>query len=355
MKFKDYDLVFITDERERLYFLGYHSTDGYLILSKSGKTLVIDDRYYYAAKRVLKPKGVEVISGYGLSHLKEKAESIKAKVIGIDYTKTTLSEFEALKGLGYEFCDVSGELKEDMAVKTEEELGYLAKACRIAEKAWKETLSVLRVGITEREVANELEYNFKKFGASGTSFDTIIAFGENAAVPHHETGERKLKDNECVLMDFGCLYKGYCSDMTRTMFFGTPNKEFLDAYSAVLTAHESAAAYIKDGVSGKDADGVAREVLKERGYGKYFTHSLGHGIGVNIHESPNLSPKSEWILKNNMVFSNEPGVYINGKFGIRIEDSAYLSGGEYKSFMKDDKNLWVIKDGKARKMKIKRK
>lgn len=351
MKFSDYDLVLITDERERLYFLGFHSTDGYLLLSKKGKTFVIDDRYYYAAKKALAPKGVEVISGYGYGIFKEQAEKVNAKTIGIDYTKTTLSEYEILKKSGYEFLDISEELKTEMAVKTDEEIGYIAKACQIAERAWRATLPLIKEGVTEREVANELEYNFKKFGASGTSFDTIIAFGENAAVPHHETGDRKLRNNECVLMDFGCLYKGYCSDMTRTMFFGTPTKEFKDAYKAVLKAHESAARFVKDGVSGKDADGVARDVLNESGYGKYFTHSLGHGIGVNIHESPNLSPKSDWILKNNMVFSNEPGVYLNGKFGIRIEDSAYLHLGEYKSFMKDDKRLIVLKNGKARKIK----
>ncbi len=353
MKFDNYDLALITDEKQRAYFLGYRSTDGYLIMTKDTKTLVIDDRYFFAAKKKLAPKGVEVISAFGYETLFRRAEELGVKRLGIDFNKTKLSEYETLKSHGFEFSDISEDLAADMSVKTDEEIKYIAKACQIAEKAWKATLPFIKKGIREVEVAALLEYNFKKYGASGTSFETIVAFGENAAVPHHETSRKKLRDNECVLMDFGCLYNGYCSDMTRTMFFGKPDDEFLNAYAAVKSAHEKAAGFIKLGVSGKAADAVAREELTKRGYGKYFTHSLGHGIGVNIHEYPNLSPKSGWKIENNMVFSNEPGVYINGKFGIRIEDSAYLCDGNYKSFMKDDKSLILLSDsGKTKKIKI---
>ena len=351
MNFKGYDLALITDEKERLYFLGFHSTAGYVMIAPDKTVFAVDNRYFHAAERALKPKGITVVSCPDDTALKNLCEDRGVKTIAVDYTKITVSEMERLKALGYNYVDCSSEIAEIMAIKTQTELKYLAKACDIAEKAWKATLPFIKAGVTEREVANELEYNFKKFGASGTSFDTIVAFGKNAAVPHHETGETKLKDNECVLMDFGCLYKGYCSDMTRTMFYGKPTKEFLKAYDAVLTAHEKAALEIREGMTGKEADAVARNVLIDLGYGEYFTHSLGHGIGVNIHEFPTLSPKSEWVIKNNMVFSNEPGVYLNGKFGIRLEDSAYLSDGKYKTFMKDDKSLIVLNGGKARKRK----
>ena len=240
-----------------------------------------------------------------------------------------------------------------MSVKTDEEIKYIQKACNIAEKAWRDTLLFIKEGVTERQVANVLEFNFKKYGASGTSFDTIVAFGKNASVPHHATGDTKLKNNECVLMDFGCVYKGYCSDMTRTMFYGTPDEKFRMAYLAVLSAHMKAAEGIKEGMTGKEADKIARDVLETLGYGKYFTHSLGHGIGVNIHEYPYLSPKGEAVLKNNMVFSNEPGVYLNGKFGIRIEDSCHLENGKYKTFMKDDKSLIILGgDGTIKREKL---
>ncbi|MBQ7642504.1 MAG: aminopeptidase P family protein, partial [Clostridia bacterium] len=342
MKFDRYEVALITDEKERLYFTGFSSTAGYVVISREKTLFAVDDRYFHAAKRKLKQKGIEVVSAYDLSVFKRTAEAAKAKTVGIDFTKISVSEYERLKNLGFDFVDISEEINELTSIKTAEEIKNIRKACAIAEKAWKAVLPFIKAGITERELANELEYNFKKFGASGTSFDTIIAFGKNAAVPHHETGDTRLKENECVLMDFGCLYKGYCSDMTRTMFYGKPDKKFIEAYKAVYIAHKKAGEFIKEGVSGKDADKVARDSLAEAGYGKYFTHSLGHGIGVNIHEYPTLSPKSNWTLKENSVFSNEPGVYLDGKFGIRIEDSCHIENGVFKSFMKDDKSLIVL-------------
>ena len=352
MNFKGYDLALITDEKQRQYFLGFHSTAGYVMLTPKGTTFVVDSRYISAAKKALEPKGIEVILGADFSPLKTKAEELGVKTIAIDFTKTTVSAFEYYKTLEFEFVNASKEIEQLASIKTEEEISYVKKACQIAEKAWLDVLPIIHEGMTERELANELEYRFKKFGASGTSFDSIIAFGKNAAVPHHETGDTKLKKNQCVLMDFGCLYKGYCSDMTRTLFFGEPDEKFLKAYLAVLTAHVKCAEGITEGMLGKEADQIARDHLKSLGYGKYFTHSLGHGIGVNIHEFPTLSPKGESALKENMVFSNEPGVYLDGKFGIRIEDSAYISNGKYKSFMKDDKALVVINEGKITRKKL---
>ena len=203
-----------------------------------------------------------------------------------------------------------------------------------------------------KQIAAELEYLFKKNGASDKSFDTIIAFGANSAVPHHETGNKKLTKNMPVLMDFGCIYRGYCSDMTRTLWFGdTPSEKFLSAYEAVYDAHMNASENIVQGMNGGEADALARDILNNRGYGEYFTHSLGHGIGVNIHEEPRLAPKQECVLVNGMVFSNEPGVYFDGKFGIRIEDSVYMQDGKVHSLMQDDKKLIIVNNGKAKKFK----
>ncbi len=352
MNFNNYEIALITDEKQRTYFLGFHSTAGYIVITKDKTSFVVDNRYLKAAEKALKPKGIEVVLGVDYSFLTKVAEENGYKNVAIDFTTITLSEFETLKKLGFDYVDASAEIRDLMSVKTEEEIKYIKKACDIAEKAWLDTIPFIKEGVTEREVANELEYNFKKRGASGTSFDTIVAFGKNAAIPHHETGDTKLKKNMCVLMDFGCLYKGYCSDMTRTMFYGTPSEDFKKAYLAVLTAHMKAAESIHEGMHGKEADKIARDVLSSLGYGKYFTHSLGHGIGVNIHEYPYLSPKGEAELKNNMVFSNEPGVYINGKFGIRIEDSCHLENGKYKTFMKDDKSLVILGGDKIKREKL---
>lgn len=352
MDFKEYGLALITDEKQRLYFLGFHSTAGYVMLTPKKTVFVVDSRYISAAKKALTPKGIEVVLGVDYTPLLKEVENLSNKTVAIDYTVTTVSQFEKYKELGLKLTDVSSEIVNEMAVKTADEIKYIQKACNIAEKAWKEVIPLIREGITERQLANELEYRFKKYGASGPSFDTIIAFGKNAAVPHHETGDTKLQKNQCVLMDFGCVYKGYCSDMTRTLFFGEPSEKFLRAYLATLTAHVKSAEEIKSGMTGKESDAIARTHLESLGYGKYFTHSLGHGIGVNIHEFPTLSPKGEAVLKENMVFSNEPGVYLDGKFGIRIEDSARIENGKYKSFMKDDKSLIVINGGKITRKKL---
>ena len=198
--------------------------------------------------------------------------------------------------------------------------------------------------MSENDVAAELEYLMRKNGASGTSFLTIVAFGKNSSVPHHETCGDKLKFGDIILIDFGCKINGYCSDCTRTFLFGDDGKHgnFKTAYGHVLKAHMLVKEKLVAGVSGKVADGYARNYLKEYELDKFFTHTLGHGIGVNIHENPSLSPRSEEILVNNMVFSDEPGVYFTGKFGIRIEDTVMLSNGKVVSLTDSDKNLIIL-------------
>lgn len=337
-------ICLITDEKQRFYYTDYASTDGYVILQEDKITLVVDSRYVYEAQQVLKGKDIEVVEGGNLALFKERVERIGAKVVGIDFALTSIKEYERLKALlpEVEFVDIGDEVAHDMIVKSDEELRRIRKACEIAEKSYYEILPLLKEGITEREVANELEYRFKKYGASGKSFDTIVAFGANSAVPHHETGEDTLKKNSVVLIDFGCVYKGYCSDMTRTCFFGEPDEEFVSAYNAVLEAHNNALENIRQGMTGVEADALARDVLAKYGRANVFTHSLGHGIGTHIHELPNLSPRANNILDNGMVFSDEPGVYYDGKFGIRIEDSCYLKDGIAHTFMTDSKELNII-------------
>ena len=183
-------------------------------------------------------------------------------------------------------------------------------------------------------------------GAEDTAFDTIVAFGKNSAVPHHETGEAALVKNQVVLIDTGAKVNGYCSDITRTAFFGEPDDEFLNVYDAVLNANLKAESEICAGITSKAADKIARDKLKSRGYGEYFTHSLGHGVGLEIHEKPYLSPRSDETLSENAVFTVEPGVYIEGKFGIRIEDTCLMSGGRAVRLFSDGKELTVIEPKK---------
>lgn len=347
MDFTKTNVYLITDEKQRLYCTGFHSTAGHVIITKTQTYFVVDNRYSYAAKRALEPKGIKVCVGADYTFLKGLIEG--EETIGVDFTLTTVKQMEGIKALGVTPVDISSEMETVMAVKSDSELAFIKKACAIAEKSFKQTLPFIKEGVTEREVAARLEFNFKMNGAQDKSFDTIIAFGANTAVPHHATGETKLKKNMPVLMDFGCVYKGYCSDMTRTFYYGTPDKEFKKAYEAVLNAHISTYEGARAGMSGVEVDGIARNALKDAGYGEYFTHSLGHGIGVNIHEYPWVSPKGENKLENGMVFSIEPGVYLNGKFGIRIEDTVVMAEGKPRTFMKHPKCLYKLIDGKLKK------
>lgn len=335
------NLYLLTNEKQRLYLTGFFATDGYVVVSDGKKFLFVDPRYFYAAQKALKNSDVTVVKGFK-NEAFEFLKSTGKKDLYIDYTKTSISEAEEYGELGFSLKDCSKDMVASMKIKSDEELKNIKKACAIAEASLKCVLPLIKEGISELELAAALEAEFKKHGASNPSFETIVAFGKNAAVPHHETGSTRLKNNECVLIDFGCLYKGYCSDMTRTFFYGKPDKQFKKAYEAVLTAHLAAEKGIYAGIECVAADKIARDILEERGYGKYFTHSLGHGIGVNIHEPPALSPKGKGTLENRMVFSIEPGVYLDGKFGIRIENTVTLSSGKVVPFMKTTKKLVTL-------------
>ncbi len=324
------------------YVTGFAPENGAVVVDKEGVTLYTDARYIEAAEKLF--VGTEVTPTLWAG--KTKADILKKyKRIAISFQETSHAEFLQLEKIGAQLWDADSLLSSLMEKKNDWELSCIQKACEIAEDAFNALLPQIREGMTETEVAALLEYTMRKLGAQGLSFETIVAFGAHAAVPHHETGETKLRFGDEILIDFGCRVNGYCSDITRTFLFGDDKKheEFKRAYACVLQAHENAKANIVAGMTGREADAIAREYLKANGYGELFTHSLGHGIGLNVHEKPMISPKSEQILEDGMVFSDEPGVYKMGEYGIRIEDTVTLINGKVKSFMsKTDKNLIIL-------------
>ncbi|MBO7186769.1 MAG: aminopeptidase P family protein [Clostridia bacterium] len=335
------EALLLTDAIDRRYFSGIEVAEGFLIVSDK-KAYFTDARYNYAVSALLDGKDVS-------SNLYRCDDDIKAylknngiKTVYLNFEKTFVSDLIKYKKLGVKIKDCSDFLKSLRQIKNENELDDIKTACKIAQTALYETISLLKEGITELEFKDALVKNFLLHGASGESFDTIVAFGENSAVPHHVTGNTKLIKDSVVLIDTGCVYNGYCSDITRTLFFGTPTDEFIKTYDLVLKANKDAINGIYAGISGFDADKLARDVLKDACISEYFTHSLGHGIGLEIHESPYLSPKSKDILLENTVFSVEPGVYFNGKFGIRIEDTVMLKDSKAVRLFNDDKNLIVL-------------
>ena len=324
----------------RQYLTGLETSFGYVLTDKNSTVFYTDSRYFEGAKKALAGKDIEVKLYEG------SLENILKgyKEVAIPIAKTYHTAYEKLAGFGLKIVDSGKAFDELMAVKHDYEIENIRLACNIADKAFVNLLPRIKEGMSENEVAAELEYLMRKGGASGTSFSTIVGFEKNSSVPHHETGNDKLKFGDIVLIDFGCKVNGYCSDCTRTFLFGDDGKHghFKTAYNQVLKAHMLVKEKLVSGDSGKVADGYAREYLKANGLDKFFTHSLGHGIGINVHEKPVLSPRSEDILSDNMVFSDEPGVYFEGKFGIRIEDTVMLSGGKVVSLTDSDKNLIIL-------------
>lgn len=336
----DNEAYLITDRVMRRYFLGADVAEGFLLLSRN-PVFFTDARYYYAAKDAVRDKAT--CSLY--KNLDDVAEEIKRqgiKTLYLDYETTTVKSYESYKALGVDLKDGGNKLRAMREIKSQTEISYIIRACEIIEKAYAYAITRVKEGMTEKRLKDILERKAISLGASEMSFDTIVAFGPNSAVPHHVTGETRLKPNQPILIDCGCKVNGYCSDLTRTAFFGKPPKKFLSVYSAVKAANEKAEKEIYAGIPLKEADGIAREFLKNLGYGELFTHSLGHGVGLEIHEEPYLSPKAAGTLGVGAAFTIEPGVYIDGEFGVRIEDSVLMTENGAKRLYSDDKNLIIL-------------
>lgn len=336
------DALVVEQEDLRFYLTGFASSFGIVICDKNSAKFYTDSRYIEAAQKSLAgsdiiveeyPRGTslcDLLNGY--------------KVVAMPLDRVSANEYNALVNKGFTVVDGTSAFSDAMAIKDDGEIANIRLACEATDRAFEELLPLIKEGMTENEVAAQLEFLMRKHGASGTSFETICAFGANASVPHHETGKTILKFGDPILIDFGCKINGYCSDCTRTFLFGDDGKheEFKQVYAKVLNAHMLVKEKFTEGMSGCEGDAIARDYLAKYDLAKYFTHSLGHSLGINIHESPNLTPRDNSVFKNGMVFSDEPGVYIAGKLGIRIEDTVTLSGGKVISLTNSDKNLIIL-------------
>lgn len=326
------DALFLEQDFLRRYITGFYSTDGYVVYDGKTCTFVADLRYFEAAGEALKDSAIRVVEGSF-----DRALSLVAgcKTLGVPYPFVSRAACARLEERGFALTDCMPALREAMKVKSAFELDCIARACDMAEEGLLHTLPRIKEGMTERELAAVLEYEMRMQGADGTSFETIVAFGKGSSVPHHETGDTKLKFGDVVLIDFGCKTQGYCSDCTRTFLFGDDGRHeaFKKTYAAVLEAHERVKETLVSGMTGREADAIARDLFAAKGLDQYFTHSLGHGIGLQIHEYPMLAPRGEEVLTDGMVFSDEPGLYFAGEYGIRIEDSICLENGKVRSFI----------------------
>ena len=334
--------LILFDRANRRYFSGVDIAEGVLIVSRASAYFT-DDRYYYAATEKLKDTHFSSLRFTGIQAVKNFLKSNGIKKAYTDLSKITVGDYNAYKSFGIKLLDGTKYINSATAVKTQAELKNIEKACSITQNAFYKTLERVKTGITENKLKSILEKNMLMLGADGFAFDTIVAFGANSAVPHHETGDEKLKNDSVVLMDFGATYQGFSADMTRTFFVGEPSEKFIAHYDSVKYANERVENTITENFRAKDAHCIAVAELAKTGIEKHFTHSLGRGLGLEIHGAPRLSTKSDEILREGTTFTVEPGVYFDGEYGIRIEDTVVLTKDGIKRLFTDSKELIVIK------------
>lgn len=308
------DAYIITGRANIFYYSGFTSEDALLYISKNSLMLLTDSRYTVQAKE--QAKGFDIITDSDF--LKEVSE----KNIGFEEEYMTCGRLSRLKEVAKNKTFVPAQEKISMPrrIKSDEEIKKIAAAEALGREAFSHITEFIRQGVSEREIALELELYMRKRGAEGLSFETIVASGVRGAMPHGTATEKIIKNGEMVTVDFGCVLDGYCSDMTRTVAVGTPDSRMKEIYDVVQMAQSAAIAGIRSGIKCSDADKIARDIIKDAGYGENFGHSLGHSVGIEIHESPNLSPKSKDTLAQGNVVTVEPGIYVENLGGVRIED-----------------------------------
>ena len=339
------DGLLLTSRYSRHYGAEYDIAEGVAVVSAKGCRYFTDNRYTEAAENGI--KGFEVLDvakGGGYVKCVNKCiEDFGITCLGYEENYLTVAEFMMYeKGLKASLVPYTKEINGFRAVKEEWELDVMRKAQAITDKAFAEVVGRIKAGMTELELQAELIYCLYKNGATGLAFDPIVVSGPNSSLPHGVAGERVIQDGDFVTMDFGALYNGYCADMTRTVAVGHATEEMVKVYNTVLEAQLAGLAASKAGVPGKDIDGAARKVISDAGYGEYFGHGYGHSLGLEVHENPSPNSRNENPMPVGAVASAEPGIYLPGKFGVRIEDTCVFLDDGIEILTKSPKNLMIV-------------
>ena len=342
------DCALITSDINRRYFTGMKSSAGTVLLFKNKAYLIIDFRYIEKAKNLL--AGDPFIEVVLQDKLYEQINSLIAKhgaeTIAVESMTVTVSQLESYKNkLSAEVVssdDLSDSINTIRMIKTPDETEKMIQAQRIAETGFEHMLEFIHEGVTERELQLELDYFMLKNGAEALSFDTIALSGKNTSLPHGVPGDKKIEKGDFVLLDFGAVVDGYHSDMTRTVCVGQPSEKMKRVYDIVLKAQLAALDAVKAGITGRELDKIARDIISAEGFGEQFGHSLGHGVGVEIHEPPYAAKSYDKPLPENSIVTVEPGIYIENEFGVRIEDFVIVKNDGCVNMTKAPKQLIVL-------------
>lgn len=341
------DALLISEPGNRRYLSGFTGSAGWLFVSEQNAVLATDFRYIEQArgespdfeviqiKRELRDWLPGLVSDSGWRKL-----GFEADVVSYD-SHRKLSEAIGTERDGIELVPTTGLVEHLRSIKEPEEMESIARAVALADNAFEQARALIRPGVTEKEVAWEIEKLLHQEGSEGVAFDVIVASGPNSALPHARPTEKGIRSGEPVLIDMGARVGGYCSDLSRTVFLGRADKTLRQVYDIVSQAQAAAIEGVQSGMSGSQVDKLARGVIEQTGYGKDFGHGLGHGVGLASHELPALSPTSSDSLADGMVFTIEPGIYLPGQGGVRIEDMVVLANGKARVLSRASKDLLI--------------
>lgn len=340
-----FDAVLLTSEIARRYATGFHSTAGACYISQSSAYFFTDFRYIESAKAQVSGFTVREVGGETsyASVINDCIHADGAETIALEDQSLTYAEYRRWrKSLQAEAKPLGRFLDDLRLIKTEDEVAKITAAQRIAERALAETLPEIQPGITEKQIAAKLTYLMLLYGAENMSFDPIVVSGANSSKPHGVPTEKPIAAGDFVTMDFGCIFEGYCSDMTRTVAVGHCTEEMKKVYETVLRAQRTGIEAVRAGVTGAQVDSAGRKLIEKAGYGDAFGHGFGHGVGLYIHEEPGVSSRGKEPLPAGAIITAEPGIYLPGKFGVRIEDMLYVEQGGCRNLTQAPKELLIL-------------
>ena len=316
------DAILITQPDNRRYLSGFTGSAGILIITADRSVLGTDFRYFEQVGKQAPDFEMAKITSKLDDLIPELAADIGFQRLGFESQHVTVDQLDSWTRAdrNVEWVPLKQTVEKIRAIKEKDEIDALRRSTELTDDAFAHLLTVLKPGMTELEAAWQVESHMRSHGASKVAFDLIVASGPHGALPHAQPRDHAIQAGEPIVIDIGCVLDGYCSDMTRTICLGEPSEKYLEVWNTVLEAQEAAEAGIRAGISGKDADSLARDPIVEAGYGDYFGHSLGHGVGLVVHESPRASQLSDDTLEAGMSLTIEPGIYLPGEFGVRIED-----------------------------------
>lgn len=338
------DALLITSSANRTYLSGFTGSSGYVLITITQAVLFTDSRYVTQAGEQVAHMDIIEHEPKAIRTIAKALVDCGIQRLGFESAHVTYADYQAYANElnGIDLVPAVDMVEQLRMIKDEWELAILKEAAELADQTFSYILGVIKPGMKEREVALELETYMRKAGATGPSFETIVASGERSALPHGVASDKVIQSGEFVKLDFGAYYKGYCSDITRTVMVGKPTKKHKEIYEIVLEAQVHALEQIRPGMTGSEADALTRDIIKMYGYNDYFGHGTGHGIGLEIHEAPRLSQNSNTCLQTGMTVTVEPGIYLPGFGGVRIEDDIVITENGIERLTVSSKDFTVI-------------